>query len=80
MTKEAKFFTHEQVQAMREEMLDQVLTTLDGKPALLNIAVLLEAMMLVAVDYGMEQNKLLDLVSGAAMTYYHQERTEGMMQ
>ena len=80
MTQEAKFFTHEQVQAMREELLDQVLSVIDGKPAAVNIAVLLEAVMLVALDYGMEQNKLLDLVTGASMAYYHQERTEGTMQ
>ncbi len=77
---EVKFVTREELQAMREEMVAQLIDVIDGKPAAVNITALLEVLMLVAVDFGMDQNKLIDLVSGTAMQYYHAERTEGILQ
>jgi len=77
---EAKFVTREELQAMREEMVTQIIDVIDGKPAAVNITALLEVLMLVAVDFGMEQNKLIDLVSGTAMQYYHAERKDEVLQ
>ena len=70
MSKPAKFYTHEEINALRRELIPKVGMVLDGHPSTVNIAILIEMTLMVAGDAEYDKQDLIDIFTRAADTYY----------
>ena len=75
----AMFFTREQISEMQDALLHKIGNVLDGQPSVVNLAVLIQMLFIVAEDCGMDANKLLDIVAANAHIYFN-EPMEGTKQ
>lgn len=75
----AMFFTREQISEMQDALLHKIGNVLDGQPSVVNLAVLIQMLFIVAEDCEMDANKLLDIVAANAHIYFN-EPMEGTKQ
>lgn len=75
----AMFFTREQISEMQDALLHKIGSVIDGQPSVVNLAVLIQMLFIVAEDCEMDANKLLDIVAANAHIYFN-EPMEGTKQ
>jgi len=75
----AMFFTREQISEMQDALLHKIGNVLDGQPSVVNLAVLIQMLFIVAEDCEMDADKLLDIVAANAHIYFN-EPMEGTKQ
>lgn len=70
--KPAKFYTREEIDTLREELVPQIGAVLDGHPSLVNVSVLIEMLLIVAEDCGLEKQTLIEMVAASAHLFYNE--------